>query len=141
MDCTKVAILFYGLSCNSTHYIGIFAPIFMRLYQNVKKKHIKMVTLCKFFWHSLMGPISFNATDPTPNEHEATKFNAEAHLSFMRQIFTYYNQSFDTWCLCLIGDNSATNLKVADLCNKPYVGCNSHKLNLEVNKMIENRST
>ncbi len=47
------------------------------------------------------------------------------------------SNSTKKWCLCLISDNTNTNMKVARLSGKPIVGSNSHKLNLEVNAMIE----
>ncbi len=35
-----------------------------------------------------------------------------------------------------MADNRNTNKRIADLMNIPHVGCNNHKLNLEVKKMI-----
>ncbi len=67
---------------------------------------------------------------------ETTSFNAEMHLSFMGDIFPFYGQDFDDWCLCMVADNSATNKRIPRLVDKTNVGSASHKLNLEVNRMV-----
>ena len=75
-----------------------------------------------------------NATD------ETTNFNAITHLSFFREQFSYFAQDFDDWTACLVGDNCSTDKKISMLCKKPLVGCMIHKLNWDVNKMM-NEST
>ncbi len=39
---------------------------------------------------------------------------------------------------CLIGDNCATNRKIADLMGVPLIGCYSHRLNLAADDFLEN---
>lgn len=64
-------------------------------------------------------------------------FNAATHLEFFRQNFTFFGQDLDKWCVCVFCENYNRNRKIATDCEKPMVGCYSHKLNLEVNKMID----
>ncbi len=68
---------------------------------------------------------------------EATSFNAEAHLQCFEEEFSFYEQQCKNWCLCLISDDTNTNMKVARLSGKPIVGCSSHKLNVDMNAMTE----
>ena len=88
-----------------------------------------------------MGSTTCDETGDFHIQNETTKCNAESHLFFLHEIFPFFGHSFDNWCLCLIGDNCATNLKIASLCQKPYVGCCKYKLNLEVNKMIDEQAS
>lgn len=39
--------------------------------------------------------------------------------------------------MCLIADNTSVNHKIARLYQKQVIGCMSHRLNLQVNAMIE----
>ena len=70
------------------------------------------------------------------SEEEATTFNAVAHLKFFREILALYHIEFDSWCICLLDNNTAVDHKTARDCNKPSVGCLSHKLQLYVNVMV-----
>lgn len=54
----------------------------------------------------------------------------------MTEIFPFYGQGFYQWCVRLISDEGSTNLRIASVENNNYVGCNSHKLNIEVNHML-----
>lgn len=47
-----------------------------------------------------------------------------------------YRTNLSEWLICQIADNTNTNLKIARLLGVPHIGCMSHKLNLEVNRMI-----
>ena len=68
---------------------------------------------------------------------ETAAFNAKGHVQFFIEIFSFFGQDFSKWCVFHIGDNCSTNLKVAAITCKTYVGCNSHKLNLEVDAMVD----
>ena len=83
-----------------------------------------------------MAHAAAEAEELTAPVVEATTFNAVTHVAFFNDIFQFFGQSFDQWCVCLIGDNCSTHVKVSELCGRPLVGCASHKLNLEVNGMI-----
>ncbi len=73
--------------------------------------------------------------DDVPDE--TTCFTAETHVHFFRETFHVFGLEFQSWCKCLIGDNASVNLRIAQLCKRPHVGCASHKLNLEVQKMVK----
>ena len=67
---------------------------------------------------------------------DATSFNAKVHLKFIKTVF-FYKLSVKDLCLCLIGDNAITNLRVAKPSALPHVGCSSDKLNLELNAIFD----
>lgn len=138
LECTKGAVLFDGWTCNSTHYIAVIVSYCTTALRHdrgsVFKESIPRLTLLSL---SPMGHVPEEEDENATGQDETTKFNAEAHLQFFSEIFPFFGQEFSKWCLCLIGDNCSTNLKVASLAKKPYVGCNSHKLNLEVNHMVD----
>ena len=135
---TKGAILYDGWTCNSTHYIGLYASYCVpqpHRYSNANiTRAVHRLTLLS------LSPMSQESSDETKEgrSEETTVFNAQAHIDFFREIFLFYRQYFDTWCMCLIGHNTSTNLKIARVLENPHVGCNSHKLALEVNLMMKN---
>ncbi len=71
------------------------------------------------------------------NEGEATTFNSETNIHFFKEVFHFYGLDFETWTLCLISDNTSTNHGISKLTGKTMVGCNAHKLNLELNHMCD----
>eukprot|EP00171_Calliarthron_tuberculosum_P002660 IDg2660t1 len=85
---------------------------------------------------SPMGKISHDDKSSPDNEEEATRFNAESQHYFFKEVFQLYGQRFDDWCVCLVGDNCSTNQRISSISGKLLIGCCSHKLNLEVNKMV-----
>ncbi len=86
---------------------------------------------------SPMGQIKSGCDDI---EAEKTGSNAEVHLSFFKDCFEFYRIRSSDWCLWFFGDNASTNLRIVKLARIPHVGCNSHKLNLEVNAMVDAHS-
>lgn len=73
----------------------------------------------------------------TDENSEATEFNAENHVQFFRDIFQeFYNTELGKFATCQIADNCNTNQRVAHLLNIPHVGCNNHKLNLEMKTWV-----
>ena len=74
--------------------------------------------------------------DESDNEAEAETFNAATHIQFMKDNMVFFGCTFEEWVVFLIKDNCSTNRKISVDTSKPLVGCLSHKLNLQVNKMI-----
>ncbi len=89
---------------------------------------------------SPVAQVSLTANTNQTNEGEETAFNSGTHIYFFKEVFHFYGLDFETWTLCLIADNKTTNHRISKLIGKPIVGCNSHKLNLEVNHMCEQES-
>jgi hypothetical protein len=56
-------------------------------------------------------------------------------MNFFEETLQYYGLTLD-WVKAIIADNTATNLRAARLRNKPHVGCNNHKLNLDIELMV-----
>ena len=55
----------------------------------------------------------------------------------MREVFTFFAINLRKRAVCSIADNFLLNKKIAAILEIPHVGCNSHKLHLEVKKMCE----
>lgn len=75
------------------------------------------------------------------DEIEATKSNAETHIKCFQDNFKFYNLDLFSWCKCFISENCKVNLRIARISKIPLVGCNNHKLSLEVNSMIESTAS
>ena len=78
-------------------------------------------------------------TDDSPlrDEHEedvrSSSLNAEVHANHFKKIFrSHYGLSVSEWGKACIADNTSTNRKTAKILNLPHVGCNNHKLNLDI---------
>ena len=57
-------------------------------------------------------------------------------MEFLDDVVRSYNKKLDC-VVALMGDNCATNMKVARELNIPLLGCAAHKMNLAVNKFID----
>lgn len=75
-----------------------------------------------------------------PQSEEASDFDSETIVEHMKEVFEFFGQDILEWTLCSIADNCDVNKKVARLLRVPHVGCLSHKLNLEVNHMVDSTS-
>ena len=148
----KGALLFDGWTENGTHYVAMIVSYTDMVPSIVAAKETTqpvtrlvllaaspMAQMCgdetKELCESENEKGSDEGTD-SDDMNETISFNAETHLSFFRDNFEFFGQTFDNWCICLISDNCNTNKKIASDCGKPMVGCYSHKLNLEVTRMI-----
>lgn len=69
------------------------------------------------------------------SEQETASFDADMHLSYMRDRFQFCGMDFNKWTIRFIADNTRTKFKIAHLAEKPHIGCYSHRLNLEVERM------
>jgi len=134
---TKGLILYDGWTSNNTHFVGVFLSycrkIPIRVNGRNEYKNVPQITLVGVSPLAKIEEDGFNSLS-----EEATKFNSETHLKYFRDIFEYYGSDFDEWTVCLIGDNVSTNRKISIICDKPHIGCVSHKLNLEVALMVQN---
>ncbi|KAJ0408506.1 hypothetical protein P43SY_006436 [Pythium insidiosum] len=61
---------------------------------------------------------------------------ASAHVEKFEEVLQLYDRSNDD-IRFLVGDNCSTNQAIANLMKIPFVGCASHRLNLAVNKFLE----
>ncbi|KAF1787286.1 Ribonuclease H-like domain [Phytophthora cactorum] len=62
----------------------------------------------------------------------------DGHVSFLRDMLSQdYGKTLEN-CLYLVGDNCATNRRLATLMGVPLVGCASHRLNLANQSLLEN---
>lgn len=68
---------------------------------------------------------------------EETNQNAESHCDFLNFVLQdVFHKDFSN-VVCLIGDNCSTNLALADLCEKPFIGCAAHRFNLAVQLFLK----
>lgn len=128
------ALMYDGWSDTGKYYFAVYALYSTSVLQVVNGVRKTLpVSCCTFLSVSPMGHLS----EGDSQGNETTTFNAEVHLNFFRTCLEFYRQKVEEWCICFVGDNASTNLRVARLAKKTHVGCNSHKLNLEVHAMVE----
>lgn len=122
---TKDSVPFDGCSCNNRYFICVPASYYTEVIMEIvqRLKHLALSTMSN----------ADGDQKQSENCDGATTVNAQSRLQFFTGIFCFFGQNFSPRCLCLIGDNCARHLKVADISNKPYIGFCNHKLNLEVN--------
>jgi hypothetical protein len=140
------ALIYDGWSKDSLHYIGVIAS-FMRPFNERKENETVVQQRSELVLLSVapMESISSRNRDDDNDDIDdgnTTKvltpcFSAESQSNHFKKILRNYGLQFDSWCVCLIGDNASVNVKTAELCKKPHIGCKNHKLNLEVNAMFK----
>lgn len=134
---TMGALMFDGWTRSSMHYVGVYASYTKTC--TVRENAKDMVKTTNRLTLLGLSPLSQELTENGEVDHstnEATSFNAEAHLKYFTDVLEIFGQSFSEWCSCVIADNCSTNHRIANLAGIPLIGCNSHKLNLEVNHML-----
>jgi hypothetical protein len=145
-DTPHGALLHDGWSCNGTHYVGVFATYIVRHKKFHSKKDVEIIetpVITLLACAPLGNREEDDSTDSDDSDEgmavvvpeEATAFNADNHVYFFKQTLEFYNKDLD-WVVCSIADNCSVNKKIAQLLKVPHVGCQSHKLNLEVKYMI-----
>jgi hypothetical protein len=126
------ALMFDGWSVNNMHYVAVYG-CYMRKHKVLLRGR---VTYMEEVAVDLLAMSPMPAVDPdAPVTAETTTFNAAAHRTFFENTLGYYGLDTD-WIVCLIGDNCSVNLKLADDLGVPIVGCDNHKLNLEVQALL-----
>lgn len=108
---SKFSIVYDAWTSRSSHFVGTF---------------ITFADKCIL--------IAFTLMDMEMDDDEPT-FNAEKFMNVIQQQLEFYGKSFDN-VVCITGDNCSVNKRLADLINKPMVGCASHRFNLGVNLFL-----
>jgi hypothetical protein len=109
------SIVHNGWTCNGTHYIGLFAaycrPIKVKNKTSFNTESKLELTLLAC---SPMDNIEQEYGFPNLDEDiaETTKFNAETHVHFFKDMLSLYKLSIKSWVVCSIADNSSTNKKI-----------------------------
>lgn len=76
--------------------------------------------------------------DDTPEAVEAAvQFNAEQHIEFIEITLDYFKVSLayvggSLFIVCQTTDNASVMKRIAILLKLPGIGCNNHKLNLDM---------
>lgn len=72
-----------------------------------------------------IGEEKDDTPDPSILEEgeEAVRFNAEAHIQQLEEVFNPFHVHLREWCLCSIADNAGVNKKIARLLQVPHVDC------------------
>lgn len=137
MKNTTGAMMYDGWTQFGTHFIGIFAlynrsVTFLEKGKKTEKLEVASPLIS-------VSPMNSYNTDDDGNiiaGQDATRFCAETHMRHFEDIFHIFGVSVHDWVSCQIADNCNLNLKIADIMEIAHVGCASHKLNLEVRKML-----
>ena len=67
---------------------------------------------------------------------DETDLGASSYQSFLEATVILYGRSWSDVAF-LVGDNCKMNQLLSRLCNKPLIGCASHRLNLEVKRLFK----
>ena len=121
MRSTRGYIMYDGWSVSGVHFLGVFATYCVEINLPPRVTLLALTTMAK----------EDNVTNT------ATRFDAETDFSFFDPTFETYEICADDWCVAFISENTKTNFRISRLADKPHIVCNNHKLNLEVNNMIE----
>ena len=68
------------------------------------------------------SPIGYHPVDEMESEDtpdEATSFDAETHISFLRETFRIFDVDINNWYVNLVGDNETAISRMANLVSKP----------------------
>lgn len=76
-----------------------------------------------------MEPKHEDTDDCEMESGEASKFNAEEHLTFFDDVLQFYGQKCESWYVSLVAGNTSTNSRAENQSSIPMMGCNSHKWN------------
>lgn len=140
----KAAMVHDGWSTDQNeHYVGLFLSFCLptRGYQKgvpyIHWTPTIVLLACSPMDHHTCGD------DLTEEAIEAaTQFNAEQQIEFIENTLDYYDVSLahdangNMFVVCQITDNAKVMKRIARLLEIPGVGCNNHKLNLEMEKFV-----
>jgi hypothetical protein len=134
--------MYDGWSNDSTHYIGVVGT-FMRSFRVFQKGESAFKSETEIVLLSVAPMRHTNGDDGEDDDDDeqmpyrlAVTFNSKNQSEHLKKVLQVFGVQFDEWCVCLIGDNAAVNIKTAELCKTPHVGCKNHKINFEVNVML-----
>ncbi len=135
MKMTRGAILHDGWTNSGTHYLGLFAcyvwdPDTSNC-TSARRKQIRTPLLSM----SLLA-LMCDCENDCACAAETTTWDAETHAHQIREVFDLFSIDTSTWITCLIADNTSANRSLARILGIPHLGCMSHKLNLDVERMI-----
>jgi hypothetical protein len=110
------SIVHNGWTCNGTHYVGLFAvycrPIKVKNKTSFNaESKLELTLLASSPMANIEQEDSFSNLDE--DNAEATKFNAETHVQFFKDMLSLYKLSINSWVVCSIADNCSTTKKIA----------------------------
>jgi hypothetical protein len=70
---------------------------------------------------------------------DETNYTAHSHYEYITECLDIYGKKWDN-VQFICGDNCSTNKALADLAEKPLVGCASHRLNLAIQSIFADHS-
>ena len=104
----KFALVFDGWTAGSEHYVAVFAVF---------------PSDCKDGFKSCL--LAFSTFD------DGSTQSATAHVEFLDFVLEVFGQDMNN-VVALIADNCNTNRLIAEILDKPLLGCNSHRFNIAV---------
>lgn len=133
--------MFDGWSCLEIHYVALIAsysrkvPVtsFTKEFDE-NEQELALISLAP------MAQVQAEIDTKDSSQDEATKFNTETRKQFFEESLNFYNIKLNERWKCLIADKTSVNHKIARLCGVPAIGCTNHRLNLQVERMIQEDS-
>ena len=92
---------------SSTHFCGVFAN-----------------------WTDINGKECLRLLANEPLIDQSNQ-NAPNHVNYLTAVLELYGKNWEN-VICLVSDNTNLNPAIANLVNKPLIGCASHKFQLAV---------
>jgi len=68
---------------------------------------------------------------------DESDFSAQSHFDLLNFVLVEVFQKDFSNVVCLVGDNCSTNVALANICNKPLIGCAAHRFNLAVQNYLK----
>jgi hypothetical protein len=127
---------FDGWSHAGIHYLGVMASFFDR-----DGEHHERLLMIAPLYGEMIDDSELVVQDSHPNNvfhnpekgNEATVYTAKAHIKTInRCLEEYYGKTIEDNVVCVGGDSAPVCIKIARLCNKPYVQCGNHIHTLEM---------
>ena len=112
----KFTLVIDGGTKNSTHFVGVFAS-----YPAANSQGHDSALL------------SFSPLFPE------TSFTANDHYQFLEWLLSVYGKTMSD-VIAIIGDNAEVNKALFNLCEKPFIGCASHRFNLAVSLFLRDHA-
>ena len=105
-----------GWTKNSTHFVGVFAS-----YSAANSQGYDSALLS---FSPLFSETSFTAND---------------HYQFLEWLLSVSGKTMSD-VIAIIGDNAEVNKALSNLCEKPLIGCASHRFNLAVSLFLRDHA-
>lgn len=136
------SLLFDGWTCGRTHYLGVFAAfVDEEVAGEAQKMNYRLLSISPLM--EQIDPTTDIGDEMVADSErdeiwvEACQLTAEKHVQHLCQVLSQYYgiDDLQTRVACIVGDNTNLNPRIAEILGLPFVGCASHRHNLEITRL------